>query len=320
MADADRVVAELAAQQAGAFSYGQVRAVGFSDRMIEHRIRNGRWRRLEKSVFAVAGTPDTHEQHLFVAALAAGPGGAISHRTAAELHGIGRFRQPIEIITPRPRRYRTAHVIVHTSKKLGPIDIELHDQLPVTTVARTLIDLGAVVHPDRVEDALDVALRERLVALGELKRRLTALRKSGRGGTGVMADILERRDPASMPESRYERLFLRAIEMAGLPLPELQVEIRDGERFLGRVDAAWPERRLAVEVDGHRFHATRKQRAADATRENAIKLAGWRVLRFTTDQVWQEPAWVARTIAKALGHGAQSFPPPGFSDAYPPYV
>jgi len=163
------------------------------------------------------------------------------------------------------------------------------------------MDLGAVVHPERVEDALDVALRDGLVTLPQLHDRLGELRKRGRRGTGVMSGILDRRRPGSLVESRYERLFERAIATAGLPLPELQFEIRHGSRLLGRVDAAWPGSQVAVEIDGHLFHATRRQRAKDAERENAIKLAGWQLLRFTTDQVWERPQWVALVVGRALG-------------------
>ena len=268
--------------------------------MIHDRIASGRWTRAGRGVYVISGAPDSWVQKLHAAIAHAGDGSAVSHRAAATLYGLARFPRLIEITTPRYRRYRSREVVVHTSTRLPEVDIGEVDSLWVTTPARTLVDLGAVAHPDRVEEALDVALRERLTTKEEVEGRLATLRGRGRRGAGVLAAILESRSEQSIPESRYERIFVREVGNAGLPPPELQYDIYDRGRFLARADAAWPDRRLVVEIDGHRYHATRNQRRNDSVRENALKLAGWQVLRFTTDQVWEERETVVMTVARAL--------------------
>ncbi len=101
-------------------------------------------------------------------------------------------------------------------------------------------------------------------------------------------------------ESSYEREFLQLVEPLAIPLPHPQHNIREGNQLVARVDAAWPDLHVAVEIDGHRFHATRAQRAADARRQNELELLGWKVLRFTTDQVHSDPTLVRQTVLTAL--------------------
>ncbi|MGH8935347.1 MAG: DUF559 domain-containing protein [Acidimicrobiia bacterium] len=298
--DHDARAAGLAREQGGIVSLPQARALGFSAGMVQGRVATGRWERRARGVYRIGGAPSTWLQDLQVAVQAAGDGSAVSHRAAADLYELGNFGKLVEMVTPRPRRCRKGAAIVHTSVRLEAVDIALVDGLPATTPTRTLIDLGAVVHPARLEHAVDQALRDGLTSLSELRWRLARLRGRGRRGAGVMARLLSDRDAGPVPESRYEREFLGILQHSGLPTPQLQHEIREHGRFIGRVDAAWPNLRLAVEIDGHRFHATREERAHDARRENDIKLAGWQVLRFTTDQVFGERPEVVRVVTAAL--------------------
>lgn len=300
MADPDGEIAAAAANKDGVIGRDLARGAGLTPRMIDYRVLTGRWDRYGKGVYVIRGSQATWRQRLQAAVTAAGGRAAASHRSAARLHRLLRLRALVEITTHRSRRYRSDSVIVHTSKRFHHIDIESLDGLAVTTPARTLIDLGAVVSSRRVEEALDAALQDGLTSLPYLRWRLSKLRGRGRRGAGVIAAILEARSDGPVPESKYERLFIRILEESSLPLPELQYEIKRNNRLIARVDAAWPDRLIVVEVDGHQWHSTRSQRAHDAARENAIKLAGWQVLRFTTDQVWEKPHEITATLKAAL--------------------
>ncbi|MGH8874020.1 MAG: endonuclease domain-containing protein, partial [Acidimicrobiia bacterium] len=205
-----------------------------------------------------------------------------------------------EVTTVRSRRYRGSNVTVHTTLRWARIDVSSWQGIRVTTPARTLIDLGAVLRPERVEEAVDFALREGLVSLPMLRWRHSELRGRGCRGAGVIAPILEARTVGRVPESRYEREFIRLARDLGLPDPELQYEIRSGGRVIARVDFAWPDLRIVVEIDGHLGHSTRQQRAHDATRENQIKLEGWQVFRFTTDQVFRRDPEMVRVLLAAF--------------------
>ena len=180
---------------------------------------------------------------------------------------------------------------MHTSKRFPVIDITELAGIPVTTPARTLIDLGAVVRPERVEEALDCAIRDGLTSLPFIRFRLGEVRGRGRRGAGVIAPYVAHRHAGPVPASRGERRFLRLLREHGLPDPVLQFRIRRGGRVVARVDAAWPDRLLDVEMDGHRGHATRQKRAHDSTRGNEIELLGWHLLRFTSDQLGTHRPW-----------------------------
>ncbi|NOX22017.1 MAG: DUF559 domain-containing protein [Actinobacteria bacterium] len=296
----ERTFGEFASRQHGIVNHSQARALGCSTSEIAGRVTAGRWIALGNGVYRIAGSPGSWHLDLWTAVLRGGEGSAVSHRAAAQLWDMRKYGDPVEILTPRPRRFRTSDVTVHTSTKYDASDIADLDGLPVTTVERTLMDLGAVKHWRQVEHALDTALRDNLTTLGAVERRLSIRRGRGRRGVGVLARILADRQEGPTVESSYEREFLQLVEPLAIPLPHPQHNIREGNQLVARVDAAWPDLHVAVEIDGHRFHATRAQRAADARRQNELELLGWKVLRFTTDQVHTDPTLVRQTVLTAL--------------------
>lgn len=293
----DREAGDRASKQHGVVEGTQLE---LSDGAISWRLQSGRWARKGRQVYIINGAPPSWRQDLQVALAIAGPGSAVSHRAAALIHSLGRFPALVELTTPRRRRFWSLEAVVHTSIRFGEIDITTVGSLPVTTPARTLIDLGAVAPQHRVEEAADVAIREGLTSLPYLRWRLAALRGPGRRGAGVLAAAIEGRGTGPVPESKYERAFMRLLEDSPLPLPELQFQVRSKGEVIARVDASWPDRRLAVEVDSQQWHSTRGQREHDAARDNRLALAGWTVLRFTTDQIWEQPHEVIATLSAAL--------------------
>lgn len=94
------------------------------------------------------------------------------------------------------------------------------------------------------------------------------------------------------------------IRNAGLPVPRCQVKVRKAGGGIARVDLAWDEARLVVELDGHGTHATRRQRQADAERAARLGLAGWRVVRFTYEDVTERPGYVVDVIRQHLASGS----------------
>jgi hypothetical protein len=233
------------------------------------------------------------------ASLHAGPGAAVSHRAAAalwRLEGIG--TGTVEITTSR--LIRAAAIVSHGSP-LSRRHVAWIGPIPVTDPARTLLDLGAVVPPGIVERALDDALRRDLTTLDRLWRRLRAEAERGRSGVGVLRQVLEARDPSSVPpESELEARLGRLIIASGLPAPVAQHEIRVGTRLLGRVDFAWPDAMVAVEADGYRFHGGRPAWQRDLARRNRITVRGWRMIHVTWDDVTRRPETVTAALRAAL--------------------
>jgi very-short-patch-repair endonuclease len=181
------------------------------------------------------------------------------------------------------------------------VDVEVVDAIPVTTVARTLIDLASVCRPDAVEEALDAALRRGLVSLPRLRWRFEELGRMGRPGTKTMRALIDARGPAGpVPDSVFERRLLRVLRRAGLPEPSMHHEIRRAGRLMGVVDYAYPEVRLAIEADGRRWHSGRIRFQRDRVRLNRMTLLGWRVIHVTWEDLVERPGTVTEMITRAL--------------------
>jgi very-short-patch-repair endonuclease len=163
---------------------------------------------------------------------------------------------------------------------------------------RTLCDLAAVVHPGRLEHAVDGALRDGLTDDTEIAWFLRRIRRKGRAGVRPLERLLAARGLV-VPQSVLERAFLRLVENADVDAPVGQFRIARPDGRDAFVDFAFPQHRIAIEVDGHTSHATRAQRAADSQRMNQLALAGWTVLRFTYEDVTQRGPYVLGAIRAA---------------------
>ena len=303
----DRRLAHLALAQHGLFTRSQARAITVSDRMLQIRARRGTLDRMSRDVFRVAGAPSTWHQQLLAAAWSGGPECCVSHRAAAALHGFDGFRSDIvEVVHPQRRDYRGGPgVTVHVTSVLDPVDRGSHGPIPVTTPVRTLIDLGAVVRIDRLEEALDSAERDGTVDRLELAARHAEIRQSGRNGVGPLAQLLEARDShAATPRSVLERRMLRLLAAAGLPEPHCQVRVPRADGRVAFLDFAYLQVRLGIELDGHAWHATARQRQRDHERQNQVVITDWTILRFTFEDVSRRPDYVTTLVRRALVAGA----------------
>lgn len=169
---------------------------------------------------------------------------------------------------------------------LTKVDRTTVDAIPVTTPARTLIDLATCLDRDRLEEVLDDALRRRLVSLPKLRWRIKEL-----GARTMLKQLVDER-AHGVTESKLEIRVLRALRAAGLPEPVIQHPIG---RY--RVDFAYPASRIAIECDGYQFHSGRRAFDADRTRRNALSTMGWTVLHATWTDIEQLVATVAAMIA-----------------------
>jgi very-short-patch-repair endonuclease len=166
--------------------------------------------------------------------------------------------------------------------------------IPVTSVARTLLDLAGMLPERQLARAVEEA--ERLERLDLRAIEDVCLRARGRRGVGALLGVLaDHSEAATATRSELERAFLGLCEDHRLPPPQVNRVIAGFE-----VDAVWPRRRLVVELDGYGFHRTRAAFERDRARDAALLLAGYRVLRFTHRRVEREPAAVAATVRGAL--------------------
>jgi very-short-patch-repair endonuclease len=280
-----------------------VSSCGITIKQLHRLVRIGTLEHVSGSVFRFSGSATTWHQRVLAATLDGGADCHASHRSAAALHGLDGFEASgvVEVVVPMEVRHRRTDVIVHHTKDLPDSDRTKVGPIPVTSVARTLIDLGAVLPATVVEEAFDSAERDRKVTRSAVERRYKALRAPGRNGIGAMTQVLDGRlAVARVPRSVLERRMFRLLKAAGLPRPETRFRVRLLDGRVVELDFAFVAELLGIEVDGHGSHATRKERAADNARANALADLGWKLRRFTYEQVLYEPQAVAASVRSAL--------------------
>jgi very-short-patch-repair endonuclease len=156
-----------------------------------------------------------------------------------------------------------------------------------------------VVRPWIVEDALDRGLSTRLFRVPAVEGLLHDVARPGRRGCGVLRHVLDERAlGAAAPDGLLEPRMARLLRDHDLP-PAVFQHVVPGTGY--RVDFAYPDVRLAIEVDGYEVHGTPRAMAADHQRQNRLMIAGWHVIRFTWGQVVRQPAQVAADVRRALG-------------------
>ena len=295
---------QLASRNYGVFSTGQAAGFGVSDDALFRGVRRGRLLRLHAGVFAFVGAPESWERSVMAAVLAAGRDAVASHRSAARIWGlVGPVDDIVEVTVPRRRGPRPSRVTVHRSRDLVPAHTTVRGRIPVTNPLRTIVDLGAVLSPEQVEDALDTGLSPpSLFSIGAIEWMRNEVTGPGRTGCGVVGHILnERALGDEVNDSLLEPRMARLLRNAGLPPAVFHYVITTpGGVFLAEVDFAYPGVRLVIEVDGFKIHATPKRMSKDFVRQNGLVPHGWHVLRFTWRQVVREPEMVARSIARSL--------------------
>lgn len=255
---------------------------------------------VQPRVFRVAGAPQTWHQAVLAASLAAE--GIVSHRSAAELWGLIQPAGYVDIsVTPDRQPTLRPPAILHRIADLHPELATERSGMQVTDPVRTVIDLGLVLPKWGVKDALSRGITTRLLGIREVKRLREALGRQGRNGTGVIQQVLdERLLTVVTEESVLEARFMSLVRRHDLPEPEFQHEVWHAGRFMARIDAAYPELLLAIEIDGFASHSSPDAFQRDRTRQNRLVALGWTVLRFTWADVVRDPASVAATIREAM--------------------
>lgn len=290
-----REVIRLASMQHGLVTRSQALGIGLSSSALRNELATGRWERLHRGVYRVAGQPETWKQQLMAAILFAGNGACASHRAAGalwSLEGIG--CKLVEISVPAKVRFADPAVIAHRTY-LPRADVVLLEPIPVTEPSRTLLDLAAVL-------TLEDAWRRGLVTLARLRWRLAGSRSKGKRGATELRKLLDDRPRGTAPSgSALEVRFKQLLKSSGFHLPVGQYEIKDKGILIARVDFAYPDSKLAIEVDGYKWHSGRRAWDRDLARGNALAASGWRCARVSARDL-ESPERLIATIRQFLGN------------------
>ncbi len=302
------MVREIAAAQHGVLARRQALAAGFPDGAIRTALRRGRWTRLHAGVYRVTLIPARREVEM-AAVLACPAGAVISHHTAASLWDIlplprsdrGRARRvrdggvapSVHLTVSRGRPRSRPQLRIHRSPGLTDAETTTLQSVPITTPARTLLDLAADLDPLRLEQAVARAQRAGLCDLARLQDTMDV--NPRRAGTAALRAILGQSGGPALTRSEAEARFLALLRTAELEPPRANRRVEGYE-----VDFLWPAARLVVEIDGRAFHSSPDMFERDRGRDAALTGAGYRVQRFTWLQITRKPQVVLVRVAQAL--------------------
>jgi hypothetical protein len=275
-------LAELAGRQFNRVSRSQLREIGLSESMITDRVAAGRLVAIEEGVFALAPVLEHDEWGRWMGATLTAPGTALSHVSAAAAYGFWTLPRRLETVTRPgsggPRRH--GGIVVYRSTVLTEDLAELRG-IPITSVARTVLDLARGVSHLALARCVRESIRLRLVTLAGLADAIH--RYPRRRGTRRLAKTLARYSglPLERARSGAEVRALEILRAAGRQLPALNTRIAGEE-----ADLSWASDRLIIEIDGAPFHLDVGE---DRRKESAWKAAGWSVRRISSDDVYEHP-------------------------------
>jgi hypothetical protein len=298
----DAAIQRLAARRHGIVTRHELLLLGRTTDQIKRRIRAGLLIRLQPGVYAVPGSPQSFEQRVAAASLAAGDGAAASHRSAARLWELrGANTQRVEITVPRARRPQLNAATAHRTGVLAPVDIRLRNGISVTRPERTIVDCAAVLPPELASGMLESAVHLGLTTPDHIWRYLSRYGGPGCRGAGRVRSMLEAQGPAARPtESALEDLALRVLYRCGAPPPVRQYVIQVPGRPGMRVDFAYAPERLALEVDSAGWHSGSESYQRDRAKWNLLVALGWTLLILTDFDLHERPDVVGLDVLATL--------------------
>jgi hypothetical protein len=280
--DALRAALALAERQHGVIIRAQLHRIGWSAVTIRKLGRDGWLREVRPGAYAVAGRPPSTWEQAMAVALLVGPHAALSHLTAASIHGVPGLAPSTvcEISVPSGRHPRLPGVKVHRTSLLDSCDLDDRRGVRVTTPARTLVDLAGRLEPRLLARVIDEGSVSRLWSMDELAACAARLRKQGRPGSRVLKTMLADRQEEPPAQSALELRMIRVLAPFGPFETQFQV-VLENEVFL--LDVAWPWWRVGAEVDGWWVRArSRRKLDQDSHKTNMLVAHGWKVAHLTS--------------------------------------
>ncbi len=270
----------LATNRHGLVTRQELLGLGVTPGQLRHELRSGRVLRLRRGVYRLCGAPSTWEQTVLAACLATG--GVASHYTACRLHGSAVVTHD-QLTLSVTHGHRKAEGIELRRAAPFPGEETTHRaRIPTTSPLRTLEDMASVVDRETVRELATDFLNRRVVTAKQLSDHISSSARRCRRGSGVLRQVvislLEDGSYDSVAEVRLHEVLLRA----GLPNPRRQFRVAtpDGQH-VGRLDFAWPDRRLNLEMDGYGPHSSPAAFRSNRRRDMRLTALGWTVIRTT---------------------------------------
>jgi predicted transcriptional regulator of viral defense system len=285
---ADRIIGRIAALQHGVVTRAQMLSAGVSRRSIARRLDKGSLIRVHPGIYRVGHRAPNILATFIAAVYACGDGAVLSGRAAGHLLGLVKSSPPEPEVTAPGERI----VEGVTTRRSRAIEATTWHNIPVTTVARTMVDLAASLTAPELARAMHEAGIRHGTTPADVEAVL-AKRPNSRGAATLRAVL---RGDVHVTLSKLERAFLELLRDAGLPLPV--TNRRAGGRF---VDCRWPEHKLTVELDSYRYHSSRHAWEQDRRRERQAYARGDQFRRYTWGDVVDSPKPAVKELRAVLG-------------------
>jgi very-short-patch-repair endonuclease len=288
----DAAVARTAVRQEGVVTIEQLTSAGLSRNAIRHRVEHHLLQRLWRGVYLLGPLAPGPLALAMAAILTCRQGAVLSYRWAAAVWGFAPYPDvPVDVTVAAGSHRGRRQVRVHRTSLIDRRDFTRRRNLPITTPARTLLDLAAVLDSRALEAAVAEAQVLRLVTFRQLQ---AILARAGRHPGALKLRRALDHGPG-LTRSQYERILRRIAREAGLPQPRTNAKIGRWE-----VDFHWPDAGLIVEVDPYSTHGHSRAFEKDHRKGAELTAMGYRVMGFTDRQLTNEPLFVAATLAAAL--------------------
>ena len=304
----DQAVSELSVEQHGPFGLDQLLALGLTARAVHGRTIAGRLHRIHHTVYSLVPRELLKREGLYMAAvLACGPDAVLSHHSAAVLHQLRDWgATTIHVTVPGRSRRRHKGLTVHCSTTLADADVTVENNIPCTSVARTLLDLADVVTHRQLEWSFDQAEIHEVLDLGAIEDQLA--RNPTRAAAKPVRKVLdEHYIGRTATANENEELLLSITRGLGLPDPETNqyIALGDGGPPI-KADFLWREERVVVEADSDKWHGTRQRIENDRRRDQRLTAAGWTVIRTSWRQMTYRPEDLREVLVKLLPRASGS--------------
>ena len=271
--------------------------LGVSDDQIDGLVAAGHLQRVFRGVYAVGNPRLTREGRYMAAVLAAGDGAVLSHFAAADLHAL-RAAAPTEIDVTAPKKRRAQTGLRPHVASVPARERTTRGGVPVTTPARTILDLATHLNARQLEDLMRRAEYARCGTCGLLAESL--IRRPNRRGNGVLRVALEgAQGGRGITRSALERQFRALLRRHGIRPPQHNAAVHLAHVSY-EVDCLWPDAKLVVELDGRGAHLTAAAFEVDRMRDADLAVAGYRVIRITWRRLRESAAEIVEQLAALL--------------------
>jgi hypothetical protein len=294
---------ERARRQLGLASIRQLVAIGWTEEAIDHAVAEGRLFRVRRGVVRAAGAPVTREQAWLGAVLAAPPGTVLSEITGAVHWGFRKFAtDELHLLRASPHPLRLDGVVGHRTLWLPDRDVTRYKSIPVTTPARTLIDVSGRVEVHELRRVVNDGIRRRLFTATRLLRTFQVMPRSGRRASSNMREVLAELVPGFDPRATDRELDVLAIvRAAGIPLPALQHPVRTSGRTY-KLDFSYPTVLHGFEYEGFGDHGIDSWNFHnDRLRMRRLQRLGWTMWPITSETSGAEIVQMFGNAARLAG-------------------